>query len=156
MPAAGVALREIQNRLNEKKHNIKLLALLGTLKYLRKGGRISAFVSFSGELLNIKPVVAIEDGEVKLIGKAVGSKKGNNLLNTLIGKTGGIDFDMPYGCVYSGLESAVLDKYINDCADLWKERAESIPKKMIGATIGTHIGPGAIGVAFFEKTDSLS
>ena len=149
--AKGETLDEVVRKLEEKKRKVRLMALLGTLKYLRKGGRISAIASVSGELLNIKPVVAVVDGEVKLAGKAVGSKKGNNLLNKMIENTAGIDFAMPYGCVYSGLDSTVLDKYIADCSAIWKGHVDDIPRRMIGATIGTHIGPGAIAVAFFEK-----
>ena len=149
--AKGETLDEVARKLEEKKRKVRLMALLGTLKYLRKGGRISAIASVSGELLNIKPVVAVVDGEVKLAGKAVGSKKGNNLLNKMIENTSGIDFAMPYGCVYSGLDSTVLDKYIADCSAIWKGHVDDIPRRMIGATIGTHIGPGAIAVAFFEK-----
>ena len=63
----------------------------------------------------------------------------------------GIDFEMPYATVWTGLEKTTLEKYIRDSAHLWKEHAEEIPSYIVGATIGTHIGPGAVGVAFFEK-----
>lgn len=69
-------------------------------------------------------------------------------MNKMIESTAGIDFTMPYGCVYSGLDSTVLDKYISDCSHIWKEHTQAVPRRMIGATIGTHIGPGAIAVAF--------
>lgn len=62
------------------------MAMLDTLEYLKRGGRISAAVAFAGTLLSIKPVVAVADGEVKLIGKAMGSKKANNLLTAYIEK----------------------------------------------------------------------
>ena len=78
------------------------MALLGTLEYLQKGGRISAVTAMSGAILQIKPVIAIMDGEVKMVGKAMGSKKGNNLLTQMIEKSGGIDFGMPYATAYSG------------------------------------------------------
>ena len=128
-----------------------MLALLDTLKYLKKGGRISPLVAFAGTMLNIKPVIAVENGEIKLAGKAIGSKKGNNLLTELIAKSNGIDFDMPYTTAYSNFDTFVLDKNIEDSSHLWKNNTTSIPKHMIGSTIGTHIGTGAIGVAFFEK-----
>lgn len=147
----NLTVNEIVERLNEKKKHIKVLALLGTLKYLKKGGRISAFVAFAGTVLNIKPVISVEKGELKLVGKAIGSKKGNNLLNELITKSNGIDFDMPYVTGYSDFDTFLLDKYIEDSKHLWGEHTNTIPKHMIGSTIGTHIGPGAIAVAFFEK-----
>ena len=147
----NLSAEEIVNELNEKKHKIQVLALLDTLKYLRKGGRISSVTAIAGEMLSIKPVVSIIKGEVKLVGKAMGSKKGNNLLTQLVDKCGGIDFGMPYALAYSGLTDAYLQKYLKDSEKLWKDKTNYIPVHMIGSTIGTHVGPGAIAVAFFAK-----
>ena len=107
--------------------------------------------AFAGEMLSIKPVVSVTKGEVKLVGKAIGSKKGNNLLNQLVDNCGGIDFSMPFALGYSGLSDDYLKKYLNDSENLWKNETDSVPYFMIGSTIGTHVGPGAIAVAFFGK-----
>ena len=147
----GKTAQEIVELLNEKKTKINLMAMLGTLEYLKKGGRISAAVAFAGKLLSLKPVVSVVDGEVKLIGKALGSKNGNNLLNRLVAEKGGIDFTMPYGVIYSGLDDSILKKYVTDSSHLWEGHTEQVSAYLIGGTIGTHVGPGAIGVAFFEK-----
>lgn len=148
---SGAAADEIVEKLNGAKGKIQLLALLDTLTYLRKGGRISAALAVAGEMLSIKPVVSVIEGEVKLVGKAMGSKKGNNLLNRLVTDCGGIDFGMPIALGYSGLSDAMLKKYIVDSENLWKGNTDNIPARMIGSTIGTHVGPGAIAVAFFAK-----
>lgn len=142
---------EIVAELDKSKHKIQLLAVLDTLQYLKKGGRISSVAAFAGELLSIKPVVSVVGGEVRLAGKAMGSKKGNNLLTQLVDKCGGIDFSMPYALGYSGLSDAYLQKYLRDSEKLWKDNTDSVPAYMIGSTIGTHVGPGAIAVAFFAK-----
>ena len=142
---------EIAEELDAKKNKIQLLAVLDTLQYLRKGGRISSVAAIAGEMLSIKPVISVVNGEVKLVGKAMGSKKSNNLLNQLVEKCGGIDFDMPYILGYSGLSDAYLQKYLKDSESLWKGKTEFIPSYMIGSTIGTHVGPNAIAVAFFAK-----
>ncbi|MDE7305997.1 MAG: DegV family protein [Clostridia bacterium] len=147
----GKSSAEIVNELNEKKNKIQVLAVLDTLKYLRKGGRISSVAAIAGEILSIKPVISIVKGEIKLLGKAVGSKKSNNLLNQLVEKCGGIDFDMPYALAYSGLSDDFLQKYLKDSEYLWKGKTDYIPSYMIGSTIGTHVGPNAIAVAFFAK-----
>lgn len=147
----GKTAEYIAAELNRVKRRINLIAVLDTLEYLKKGGRISGAAAIAGQLLSIKPVVGIVDGEVKALGKAMGSKKGNNLLNKLVEEKKGIDFEMPYATVWTGLEKTTLEKYIRDSAHLWKEHAEEIPSYIVGATIGTHIGPGAVGVAFFEK-----
>lgn len=142
---------EIATKLNEIKSKVNVMAMLNTLKYLKKGGRISAVTAFAGEVFSIRPVVGLIGGEVKMVGKAMGSKKGNNLLNTLVEKKGGIDFTMPYGVVWSGNDASVLNKYVEDSCHLWEGHTDNVPSYMIGSTIGTHVGPGAIGVAFFEK-----
>ena len=147
----GLLVEEIVKKLEEKKKKIKVMALLSTLEYLKKGGRISSTVAFAGELIALKPVVGVIDGEVKLIGKAIGSKKGANLLNKLVEESGGIDFTMPFATIWSGLNDTLLEKYIKDSASIWAGHTDFIPKYILGATIGTHVGPGTIGVAFFEK-----
>ena len=147
----GLSAKEIVALLDEKKAKIKVIALVGTLEYLKKGGRISSTVAFAGELLSVKPVIGVVDGEVKVLGKALGSKKGNNLLNKLIQESNGIDFDMPFGTLWSGLSTVMLDKYIQDSASLWQDSTDAMPRYQLGATIGTHVGPGAVGFAFFEK-----
>jgi DegV family protein with EDD domain len=147
----GLPAADIARQLDEEKKSIRLMALLDTLEYLKKGGRVSSAVAFAGGLLAIKPVVAVENGQVAMAGKARGSKQGNNLLRQLIAKCGGIDFERPFALAYSGLSDELLKKYISDSADLWEGNAQDLPISSVGCTIGTHVGPGAVAVAFFEK-----
>lgn len=147
----GLSAQEIGQQLETEKSQIRLIALLDTLEYLKKGGRISSAAALAGSLLSIKPVIAVEDGEIAILGKARGSKNGNNMLMTLVEKNGGINFEMPYCLAYSGLSDALLRKYIADSQSLYSGRAEHLPVSTIGSTIGTHAGPGAIAVAFFSN-----
>lgn len=149
--AEGKSAREIAEILDKEKKNVRLIALLDTLEYLKKGGRISATTALAGTLLSIKPVIAIEDGVVAMLGKARGSKNGNNLLKSLVEKEGGINFDLPYALAYSGLSDKLLRKYIEDNKALYAGKADHLPITTIGCIIGTHAGPGAIAVAFFAK-----
>ena len=141
----------IAAQLDREKKDIRLVALLDTLEYLKRGGRISPSVAMVGGLLSIKPVVAIEGGEVVLRGKARGSKNGSNLLIQEIGKTGGVDFARPYRLGYTGLDDTLLKKYVEDSAQLWKGHTDQLPVSTVGGAIGTHVGPGAVAVAFFRK-----
>ena len=147
----GLPAAEVAAKLEESKGKIRLLAVLDTLQYLRKGGRISSVTAIAGEMLSIKPVISVVKGEVKLVGKAMGSKKGNNLLNRLVSDCGGIDFSMPYTLGYSGLSDEFLLKYLHDSEHLYKDHTDSVPYYLIGSAIGTHVGPGAIAVAFFSN-----
>ena len=146
----GLDAPAIAARLEEEKRDIRLVALLDTLEYLKRGGRVSASVALVGGLLAIKPVVAVQDGEVVVLGKARGSKNGNNLLVQEIQKTG-VDFSRPYKLGYAGLDDVLLQKYIADSATLWEGHVDQLPTGTVGGTIGTHVGPGAIAVAFFQK-----
>ena len=146
----GLDAAAIAARLDEEKTDIRLVALLDTLEYLKRGGRVSASVALVGGLLAIKPVVAVRDGEVVVLGKARGSRNGNNLLVQEIQKTG-VDFSRPYLLGYTGLNDSLLQKYIADSAALWEGHTDALPTGTVGGTIGTHVGPGAIAVAFFQK-----
>ncbi len=148
----GMGAKEIAEELERKKEDVCLIALLDTLEYLKKGGRISKTVAFAGGVLNIKPVVTIQDGKVEVIGKARGSRQGNNLLIEKIQESGGIDFDMPILLGYTGLSDALLKKYIEDSRDLWQEQAESLDSTLVCSVIGTHVGPGVVAAAFFRKS----
>ena len=77
---AGASASEIAKALDQKKKDVRVLALLDTLEYLKRGGRISKTAALAGNLLSIKPVIAIVDGEVAVLGKARGSKNGCNML----------------------------------------------------------------------------
>ena len=151
LASLGKSAKDIYDELERVKSKINVIAVVDTLKYLKKGGRISPLVAFAGEMFSIKPVIGVVKGEVKLLGKAMGSKKSNNMLNTMVAEKGGIDFDMPFAVIYSGLDKSMLNKYVEDSAHLWKGYTEKVPEYMIGCTIGTHVGPGAVGVAFFQK-----
>ena len=147
----GKSTDEIVDILNDKKGHIRVLALLDTLEYLKKGGRISAAAALAGGVLGIKPVITVDGGKVALVGKARGSRQGNNLLRELVSKVGGIDFTMPYALAYSGLSDSLLQKYIADSPELLEGVPEPLPIYTVGCAIGTHAGPGAVAVAFFEK-----
>ena len=145
----GLGVEEILCKLIEKRSKIKILALVDTLEYLKKGGRVSSAVALAGGLLNIKPVLSVNGGEIKLLGKARGSRQGNNLLVQEIQKAGGVDFAMPLMLGYTGLSDALLQKYIQDSASLWEGHVDNLPVSIVSSVVGTHVGPGAVAVSFF-------
>ena len=148
----GLGAAEIAEKVEAVVGRVCLLALLDTLEYLKRGGRIPKSVGAIGELLSIKPVVGVEDGEVVMLGKARGSKNGRNQLHQQVEKHG-IDFTMPVLLGYTGLSQKLLKKYLDDNRAIWEGMVaeEDLPITSVGATIGTHVGPGAIALAFFAK-----
>ena len=147
----GMGAEEIAQVLTHQREKVCVVALLDTLEYLKKGGRISKTVAFAGGVLNIKPVVTIQDGAVALIGKARGSRNGNNLLVEKIREAGGVDFERPVLLGYTGLSSALLEKYVDDSKALWADHVDKLDGCLLCSVIGTHAGPGAVAVAFFKK-----
>ena len=101
--------------------------------------------------LGIKPVVTLENGAVTMIGKARGSKQGNNLLVQKVRESGGIDFSLPILLGYTGLSDALLQKYVADSAALWRDHCGSLEQTLLCSVIGTHTGPGVVAVAFFKN-----
>ena len=85
-----------------------------------------------------------------MLGKARGSKQGNNLLVQEIEKAGGVDFSKPVLLGYTGLSDVLLRKYIEDSKRLWENGVEQVRYTTMGSVIGTHAGPGAVAVAFFK------
>lgn len=147
----GLNAEAIARRIEAERENLCVIAMLDTLEYLKRGGRISKTVAFAGGLLAIKPVVCLKDGEIVILGKARGSKQGNNLLVSAIENVGGVDFDKPLLLGYTGLSDLLLQKYIEDSKALWENGTEALNTTVIGSVIGTHAGPGAVAVAFFKK-----
>lgn len=147
LKAEGKDIKEIVEILEKERSNVKFMALLETLEYLQVGGRMTS----SNPNFAIKPVVTLDEGLVKMLGKARGSKNGQNLLRQLVEEVNGIDYYKPFMVVYSGVSDEVLQKYIKDHSDLYEGKINQVPCSRMGATIGTHLGPGAIGFAFFKK-----
>ena len=146
----GLDAASIARQVEAQRDRVRTIGVLDTLEYLRKGGRISGATAAVGEVLSIKPVVWVDEGEVKQLGRARGSKNGNNYLMKVCKETG-VDFTMPHCLGYTGLDDKLLVKYMNDSAPLWTPYVDELPVSTIGATIGSHVGPGAIAVAFYAR-----
>ncbi|MDD6359590.1 MAG: DegV family protein [Parafannyhessea umbonata] len=146
----GLPAADIAAQLERARSRVHMLALLDTLEYLRRGGRIGSAAAAAGALLALKPVITMANGEVELLGKARGSKNARNLLVELVGEHP-IDFAMPFSLARTAGGEAMLKKYVRDSSDLWEGIVDALPICSVGATIGTHVGPGAIAVAYFER-----
>ncbi len=147
----GMSAKEIAEKIEKERENVCVIAMLDTLEYLKRGGRISKTAAFVGGALSIKPVISLKDGEIVILGKARGSKQANNLLVSEIQNAGGVDFGRPVLLGYTGLSEVILEKYIKDSEELWKDSAEKLRSTAVGSIIGAHAGPGAIAAAFFKN-----
>lgn len=144
----GLSAQEILNELMEARKNIRIFFMVDTLEYLKKGGRLPGAVAVVGGLLNIKPILHIdESGEIKLLSSARGLKKAFATLTENAAKEGP-DFTKPTLFGYTGTSDENLVKYKAEHGDFWSADTQ---ESIVGAAIGVHVGPGAVAVCFFKK-----
>lgn len=143
----GLSAKQIVAEIERFKGRVKLVAVLDTLEYLQRGGRLPKAAARLGEAAKLKPVVVIsEEGEVGLSTAVPGRKRA---LDTLLKKVAkySVDAFFPAIPIYSfGTKtcSKMEDEMIGAGMNLSGRR-------QIGFVIGSHIGPGAYGVVFVEQ-----
>lgn len=147
----GKSRDAIVEQLEQEKKDIVIYASVDTLKYLQKGGRISAGSAIVGGIIGIKPILTLEDGKLIGIGKARGSRQSNQFLNAKVAEVGGIDYSRPYAVGYSGTSKANLLQYMENNQNLIAPGKKDVEIVQIGSAVGTHAGPGAVLVTFFAN-----
>ena len=147
----GKTVPMILNTMERLRPRVRLVAMFDTLEYVAKGGRLPAGVATAGKLLNVKPVLTCKDGKISILGLAKGSKNGKNMIHKALKKFGPADHDRPYQFGYTGLSNAKLVKYLKDNEELYGTFNEDLPINLVGPTIGTHVGPGAIAFAYVSQ-----
>ncbi len=147
----GLSAAQVAQAVTEERKQLQLFAILDTLEYLKKGGRISKAVAFAGGVLSIKPVVSFVDGKIAILGKGRGNKQANAMLIQQMESSGGIDLEKPLFLGYTGLSDALLQQFRWEADRLW-QGAEHPQQTIVGSVVGTHAGPGAVAVAYFKKS----
>ncbi|MDY4560987.1 MAG: DegV family protein [Peptostreptococcus porci] len=143
---------EFVNEIERIKKKVKIFYLLDTLEYLYKGGRLSKFSALAGSILSIKPIISFDDsGKVVMVSKSRGWKKGISLLSDLVKESGEIDEELGVILSYSGKDSSIVDSLKQKSEAIFSFDVNAIPVTQIGCTIGTHAGPGTIGISYFTK-----
>jgi len=142
---AGGSVQEVVDKVKEMIPRIHLLFTLDTLKYLAHGGRIGKAKALLGSVLNVKPILAIKDGEVVPAGQVRSRSKGVDRLFDFVQSASNIQ------------DLAIIYNTTPDEAQTLAERIASIFAKekimvaRLGPLLGVHAGPGALAVAFVEK-----
>jgi len=144
----GMGGGEILQELMEQRQKVRLYFMVDTLEYLKKGGRLSSAVALVGGLLNIKPVLCVDEaGEIKMLTTARGMKKAFATLSQEAGKFGGVDPSRPVLLGYTGNSDENLQRYMEEYRGIWPQNT---PATVVGSAIGVHVGPGAVAVSFFS------
>ncbi len=145
MAKAGKSIAEIAASIRAMVPQGRLLILFDTLEYLAKGGRIGKVKSLMGSILNVKPIVAVKDGELVPSGQVRNRGKGKDKL---------VEFANSFSNV---AEMGILYSTTPDEANELADRVTVFPRKNIyvnrvGPVLATHAGPGVLGIAVLLKS----
>jgi DegV family protein with EDD domain len=148
---AGQSLAQVKAKTGQLAPCISIFAMVDTLKYAWRGGRIGAAKALFGSLLNIKPIVAMENAEARPLARARSRAKGVeymlNLLEKRVGRGGSVHHGtVVHSCVPE--EAQALEK-----AARARCQFTELDIVELGPVFGTHIGPGALGLAFYTEKD---
>lgn len=143
----GLDGAQIQRQIEALKGRVRLIAAVDTLKYLRMGGRLSGAAAALGGLLHIKPLVAVEQGKVEAVAKARGQQAALQWLEQQLEQR---QPDLQYPVVFGHSAAPELcQRFASQVALYFPGYAQETAE--IGSAVGTHVGPGAVGLAYIEK-----
>ncbi|QKE72531.1 DegV family protein [Arthrobacter citreus] len=140
----------IENLLNELNNNINKIQHIFTiedLQYLIRGGRVGKFAGFLGGMLNINPIMEVSEGKFKPLEKVRGRKKAINRMLELM-KIRKDELKRTVGVVY-GVKDVSTEQFIKQLQDIIG--SENIMENSVGAAVGVHTGPSALGIFFLSK-----
>lgn len=134
--------------LEQAKGRVKLLAIVDTLEYLHKGGRLSSTVKVVGSLLKVKPIITLKEGALSMVGKGVGAKGSLASILKLLGEELRYDDRLP---VYYGFtaEDSLCQQLMAQSEEAFGTHPHECHS--VGAVIGAHAGPGAAVIVYLEK-----
>ena len=138
----GASHGEIVALVQEMKPRTRVLAALGTLEYLHRGGRVSWMQATVGTLLRIKPIIGVYMGEISLVERARTLRRSLERLLALVQELGPLERAIVLHTNAPDLASGFADT-LQQVQPGWKRSIEPA-----GVTIASHAGPGAVGVAF--------
>ena len=147
MTLKGKKIEEIVSRVQYMSENMQYFFVVDTLEYLLKGGRLSKTEAVLGKVLNIKPIITIEDGVLKSLGKVRGRKRAIKWIQNWLDESN-IDFSTRN----IGLFHATSKENLNELRILIEENYDfkEILESEVGTVVGTHSGPGCIAISFVK------
>ncbi|MPW24602.1 DegV family EDD domain-containing protein [Alkalibaculum sp. M08DMB] len=145
MASQGKSVNDIVEYINQVKESLKTIIVVDTLDYLRKGGRLTASQAFIGGILNLKPILTMSQGKLVPLNKVRGRKKTLQWINNWLKEN---NVDLTDKTIY--IVHARDEKYLEELETMLIEEfgVKDIIKSEVGAIVGTHSGPGAIGMCF--------
>jgi DegV family protein with EDD domain len=144
--ASGATAEEVVAKIEEMRKNTYFLFVVDTLEYLAKGGRIGNAKAFLGTLLKVKPILILKDGAIEPLEQVRSKRKAQarmlDLIEERVSSRNGAE-------IHIGLAHALVSDDAHVLAQELSVRLGGIPVTVndLGPVIGTHTGPGVVGVA---------
>lgn len=140
----GMEIEKIVKELENAKPHVKSMLLFNSLDHLVKGGRLSKTAGFIGNMLGIKPMLCVKDGEMEVVDKVRGSKKA---LKNIVEYLEELDVKEENPIILLNAKGEDIDIL----REKLKEKNVEILECEVGCVVGTHSGPNACGIFFIEK-----
>ena len=139
-------IEKIKEEFYRLKNNIHIYAVIDDLKYLKQSGRLSSTSAFVGNILGVKPIIAIKDGKVMTIAKCKGAQKAENFI---LDKIENMDTTHPFYVVHSDMPAGA--ERLEEKAKQRIGENQEVISAQIGCVVGSHVGPTCYGFGYFSK-----
>jgi DegV family protein with EDD domain len=136
---SGLAIQEIKAHLLDVLSRSKILAVLDTLEYVRRGGRIGGARALLGNMLSVKPIISLKGGEVVPVEQPRTRSKAYVRMAQLVGEMGKLD--------YVSIAQSTEETGEQLAEALKSTYSGPIARFKLGAVLGTHTGPGTAAIA---------
>jgi DegV family protein with EDD domain len=144
----GTTDEEVDAFVERYRHEHQLLFTVSTLEYLKKGGRIGRAAALAGNLLNVKPILTIRDGEVVPIKKVRGNHKAFAEFRDVFVSTSTDSPNLKVGIAHAAAPERLAA--LRELVEHERPHAQIEIATTLGAVVGTHAGPGTVGFFWFE------
>jgi DegV family protein with EDD domain len=147
----GTSEDEVEELIGRFRERNGVVFTVDTLEYLQKGGRIGRAQAFAGSLLNVKPILAVADGEIVPIARVRGRQKAleefTKAFTTATEDRAGLRTAIAHSNAPEWVEVLTV------MVEKTRPSAELELVEILGAVVGTHAGPGAVGFFWFQDED---
>ena len=148
----GTSDEEVDELVERYRREHRLLFTLDTLEYLARGGRIGRAAAFAGSLLSVKPILSIRDGEVVPLKRVRGTQKAlDEFRAVLVAESADVP-SLRVGVAHAAAPErlAALESVIHEA----RPQATLEVATSLGAVVGTHAGPGTVGLFWFDDPET--
>lgn len=157
MKEAGLSLEEVSQKTDDLKTGSRIMFTIDSLEYLSKGRRIGKVISLAKDMLNLKPLIQLRNGELIPYSNVRGRKNSLGQVFEMVVEHFNESGENPKDYDFCIANATTQDDayYLEQKLETYLDRKLSYPIFQIGVTIGTYTGPGAIGICFVKRYNCI-